>query len=521
MCGLFRILCKFLSYPSPEILFGGCLECKILFWCAGNVLGYVKAKYVIDGKIIDSFLAPAALNEVYGYCRKVFLVPTTLFTRDHVDNYRITLMAKACCDKYKPGREIKESPDPYVCRLIKDSVGYLVPHGGIGSALEVIVDEDVVNVDYKPVKQDYDFNVLFNTMYSAMCREVDDILEKYNGVEVHIDLTHGDNVMVLALMLASQIIAESRDINVKLFAAPILGRVEEGQEVCFLDVTESSDIARHILSGVSAWKRLDERLLPIKLVREIGRKIGREYGPVYSSVRSLVENSSDLLWKIRSGQIPVIHDQAAKLKDMVENAKNNLYKIISQNYLSGQVLGIKSDIPWVPVADTVTVRTSKLVNDIIGDKAIETTIKTLKLCGSSQVEYYDKVICIARELIVLLIARKLALSLGLSKLKPGRELWEKIDNTIGKIARGSWSEVDLSDLTLLLQLDLKLEELSVFERIRSMRNKLMHGMLSREAEAEVNPDTGEVDVTPISKRDISREVGKAIELIEKLYKKQR
>ena len=73
------------------------------------------------------------------------------------------------------------------------------------------------------------------------------------------------------------------------------------------------------------------------------------------------------------------------------------------------------------------------------------------------VGYPDKVVCVGRELITLVYAWK-TWKKDLQELKVGENEWRSLE---GELAR----EKELA---------------SVFERVRSLRNKLMHGRLSRE-----------------------------------------
>jgi len=490
---------------------------KVLVWNAGNILQYEPVNYRFNSLTINTFLAPAALYAINNYDICICLVPSTLFTRDHVENYKLVLKAKAGYKNlqliYRGKNQTKH--DEYVCSLVDKIRGYLIPHGGIAKALDVTIQDDKVIVDEKHIQYNYDFNIMLNAIYSALCSEIEQVVREDN-VEVHIDLTHGSNIMVLALMISSQILAESKGIEVKLYSAPILSRPQPNTQVDFIDITEASYITRKILSGISAWSKLDERLLPISEVRSVGRKLGPLFRETYSNVTSIAEKSRDILWYIRSGQIPLIHSKINNLDEHLMAAKNSLNKIINQIYINQEnVLQIQSDRPWFPISDSIITQTSILLDKIRGEIPLETTIKTLKVC-SSEVEYYDKVIGVLRELIILLIARRLYTN-KIKTIEPGRNLWNELDNILTSIARKELDKVDKWFLEMLSEIGLAIDDLKIFDTLKKKRNMLMHGTLTKETRAIVDLETGKVvNVSPISRDELRRLCQEALNLVNKL-----
>ncbi|MEM2622924.1 MAG: hypothetical protein QXI35_08690, partial [Candidatus Nezhaarchaeales archaeon] len=54
--------------------------------------------YDIEGSVVKSFLAPAALNKRFNYDKLVALIPLTLFLEDHSENYKLLLKGKSLYD---------------------------------------------------------------------------------------------------------------------------------------------------------------------------------------------------------------------------------------------------------------------------------------------------------------------------------------------------------------------------------------------------------------------------------------
>ncbi len=63
----------------------------------------------------------------------------------------------------------------------------------------------------------------------------------------------------------------------------------------------------------NAWKKLDERLLLVEDVRRLGKVLESRHCEIYGSVNKLLGKSSNLLWVMRSGQLPLVPN---KLQDL-------------------------------------------------------------------------------------------------------------------------------------------------------------------------------------------------------------
>lgn len=500
---------------------------KTLVWCAGDVSNYQQVNYDVEGELVTTFLAPAALNEVLDFDDLIVLIPSTLFTSDHVKGYELLLRAKS---RYG-GLELVDRAcfdDQPVHKVIgKGFRSHVVPHGGLSSPLKLDVDGHRViirQVGEAPKLFDYDFNVTFNTIYSALATSLD----RSNRVELHIDLTHGSNIMVMALMLVSQVVAEVKNLqpgeDIFLWCAPILARPQPNIRVKFMNLSAASSITREVVSGACAWRNLDERPLPVRVYESMGKHLGSEFRGVYGSVKGLLRKAQELLWVLRSGQAPLTYKLCQEIKSTIHQAQENLNKMMKEKYLSESWQS--TDEPWVPVADIVVKLTNSLVSELTsrGDSPIEVTISSLEKMYHAK--YYDKVISVAREYIIFLILRELDHQRRLREDIAG-ESWTSVDNQLTMLARPNTANKMKNDLQLQIQNILRrkgisMEEVQIFKRLRQVRNKLMHGGLSKEFNADIELNTGRIlekgknkDKKPLNISKTEKRAKEALELIKK------
>lgn len=495
---------------------------KLLVWCAGDVTGYRLVSYDVEGSVIESFLAPAALNKRFNYDEFVVLIPSTLFLNNHDESYCLLLRGKSLYDRKRLVIDGRDSTvyDPVVHELLsKGFKSYLIPHGGISHPLILEEQDGVVVAHRSPAKRfNYDFNVTLNSVYAALM----DCVKDRDKVELHVDLTHGSNILVTALMLASQVIAEVEELETeesfKLWCAPILGPPEPNVAVKFLNVSKASNIARGLISGTCAWRRLDERLLPIDWYEAVGRQLGPKFRDIYGLVKSILKTAESLLWMLRSGQAPLAYSLLGQIS-IINDAKERLSKMIYDCYLSWRDLQ-EEDEPWIPTADVIIKLTDKLVKDLIKQSSNPIDVTTKALQKLYEAQYYDKVIAVAREYAIFLALKKLY-SREHEKVEVAGSLWSKIDEML----RFAAQKRDPTCLQMLSYIGLTEDDAKTFEMLRQMRNKLMHGGLSREMNAEItlsaNPGRilepkSDKDKKPIEKSEAKEEAQKVIKLIEKL-----
>lgn len=491
---------------------------KALVWCAGDVTNYIPLTYKVNEKEVKTSLAPAALNEVNNYNSLITIIPETLFIENHEENYKLLLKAKSHYEGYYLTKGYS-GEDKYIHKLLeKGFKAYKVVHPGIARPFKVKIENKAVYTEGSEEKTfKASFNALLNTVYSVLRQTV--LNEKVD--EIHVDLTHGTNILVNALMLASQIIAETYETKIRLWAAPVLTRPEEGATVEYIEITQASKIAREVLAGTVAWKKLDERILPTQAVSEIGKILGPLLRGLYGNIKTLTKIQENILWGLRSGQAAILHSYIENAFPLVERTYEKISKVINTYYLQKIPEKLRiGDTPWLPIADAIAANSIKLINNIIGKIPLETTVNILKLYFD--VEYYDKIICIAKELVVLLLAKKL-LNSQLIKIK-GKE-WSMIEDSLNilrlnlSIQMNSETKKFVSTISELVTQS----QLNSINKIVSVRNKLMHGRLSKEENAIIDLNNGILYYNNMKKlqlidkkllKDICKDT---LDLIQKLY----
>jgi len=499
-----------------------------LIWCGGDVTQYVPVSYHIENERVNTFFVPAALNAVFNYDKLAALIPKTLFTSDHGMSYELLLKAKS---GYPPYTMEKTVNDPHVKELVrKGFTRFIVPHPGIAAPLSLTIEdsEGEKKVRVRRTKS-IEFTCSFNRVLNFIYRHLIEFTENSDIDEVHLDLTHGTNVLVNALMIAGTILHMSRDVEVKFWSAPILGRPQPSQEVEILDITDAVKAMTEVVSGTVAWRLVDERILPVGYLKEMGRELGPKYRHVFGNVQSIASKASSILWGIRSGQAVILRKQLEQLAQVVSNAKESLRELLNREFspdISQENEGACVEPPWVLVADVVIERTRRLL-DRITEEAIDmesSHLSNLKLVRRflrlyKEVELYDKILSLGREWLVLLLVRRLLKGSEVKRIKIGEGEWRRIDDIIAKWT--SASRLDLEESALLSKLGLKTEDRDVLTHVRMYRNMLMHGRLSREEDLYLDIESGEISKkdlkTNIIKKETLKKVSeKLLELINRL-----
>jgi len=440
---------------------------------AGDVTQYVAARYAMPqaSGSGSTFTSAAYLAEVFNVAKAVVIIPETLFEKDHCKLYRLLLEAKSGYNNRRLRVCVKDGKcndvtieDKLVHRLIMRGFDcYVVPHPGLASPLNVTDHGDYVEVRRGNARRypDYGFNLVFDSVYRILAMYAEQV--EGSGNSICIDVTHGTNLLVSATLLAASLIPIVYDVDVKVYAAPVMARPEGDVEVSVLELSDAVSAVKEVIAGALAWSKVDERLMNIGYYESMGSRLGRKYRDVYGDVRSVLASGVKLLWSLRSGQIPAAIDYVKMLRGKIETVKRELKKILSEELpLNDQP---HQDVwkehcgepPWATVASACTVLMDKLLRELSGNSNLELMVKALNKLLS--VGYPDKVVCVGRELITLVYAWKK----GLQELKVGEDAWRSLE---GELAR----ERELA---------------SVFERVRSLRNKLMHGRLSREENVTV------------------------------------
>jgi len=480
-----------------------------LVWLGGDASGYESVVYRLGGREAASVLAPAALASLLAAGRDepeklVVLVPETLFEGSHCDMYRLLVEAKT---GYGGKRLLKNvrgrlddvtRPDQLAHRLLERDVEcVVVPHPGVASPLKLEARGGGYLVSYG-LQGVYSasFDAMVNTVYAALRRLA------RNGLDLVVDLTHGTNLLVSAALLSAAMIKavyKSGEAAVKAYMAPVLGRPGTDTRVEFIDVTPAVETVNTVAAGINAWMMLDERLLPMEAVRDIGRSLGPRYGRGYSSVKSLVEKTSELLWALRSGQVPVAPKLLRGLKRMHGEAEKRLEEMLSDRD------ALTLPAPWVPVADAAAVTAENLVRRLLKAYNVDTMIESAESLAEKGMP--DKALGPARELVVaLLLARQAEPQ---SKIRVGGDEWQKLETLLHNCARRASDSRGGQPRSRAGRSGLPLtdKELKSYERARSLRNRLMHGRLSREENVElIVTDEGDLEV-------VTHDTGKPLEAI--------
>lgn len=476
--------------------------CRALAWLGGDVAGYAPTRYLppqgLDGEEVESWLSAAALNEWLHPDKRLVIVPSTLFEVDHCRLYRRLLEAKAglgglrLVARTPRGDTEATSPSPAVEELLKQGFGCaVVPHPGEAKARRLEEHGETVIASWGGrVKSSVGFNAVLNTVYKALSG-----LAREGCTELHIDLTHGTNVLVSAALLAAALVESIHGVAVRAYMAPIMG--PPGEETRFIEVTAAVAAVNQVAAGVKAWSMLDERLLPIEAFTATGRVLGQRYGRLYGGVKSVLEAGRELLWTLRSGQPATAPPLLERLSQRLAEARQGLEAI------RGDEEALRLDAPWLPIAEAVVHSSQQLVDTLSGETTRETIERAMRLLVEKGMP--DRALGTAREwLIALLLARLM----GSGSYPVGGLWWASVEEALQGLAR---SKEDLGAAD---------EVVKAFDRARKLRNRLMHGRLSREENVLVRVEEGDVypalpggDLRPIDAGEIAEEVSRLLEVL--------
>ncbi|MEB3861443.1 MAG: hypothetical protein GSR84_04395 [Desulfurococcales archaeon] len=489
---------------------------KALIWLGGDVSGYELVTYRLGEAKSTSFLGAAALRILYNgdIDKLIAVVPETLFEDGHCGNYKLLVEAKS---GYRGLRLVKRTPrgerditivDSSVHELLEQGIECITtPHPGVAGPLRLDRGEGKVLVEYGESRESRGtFNSLVNKIYLAMRRLA---IEDYSII---VDLTHGTNPLVSGSLLASTMIASVYEIPIRIYMAPVMGRPSQDTIVEFIDMTEASSLVNTIASGINAWKLIDERLLPIEDIARLGRSLGPRYRGTYGHLKKAIDGSGNLLWTLRSGQVPLVPHEIYTLRKTLARAQPSFEEMIRDED------AIRENAAWIPLADAALTLTSRIIQELHATRNMDVMIAALRKLASSGMP--DRALGPARELAVVGV---LAASTGEGAYKVGDTAWMQADKILRECA-GKRHDSSVSDEDCR-ELGLDPERLGGFERIRQLRNRLMHGRLSKDDEAQVVVSEGDVDVEiksgVINRDELADMVGDALSIIESLAKPSR
>ena len=441
------------------------MGCRVFVWLGGDVTQYVVVNYRMygSGYVAKSFTSAAYLVEVLGVEKAVVIVPETLFEKDHCRFYRLLLEAKSgfgsrrlyICGRDGGCRDVT-TEDRLVHKLLEKGFDcYVVPHPGLATPLSIAIDSDRVEVYRGSAKQfpDYGFNLVFDSIYRVLSRYANQV--ESGGDSICIDVTHGTNLLVSATLLAASLIPIVYGVDVKIYAAPVMTRPERGTVVSVLELSDAVNAVKEVIAGAQAWSKLDERLMNVEYYRSVGAKLGYRYRDLYSGIESVLRSGKELLWGLRSGQIPVVRSYVEDLRSRLRDAEKRLRDILMKELPIDDQPHQDTwrehcgEPPWATIASTCIVLINRLLSELKEDTNLGFMMKALdKLLD---VGYPDKVIGVGRELMTIVNALKK----GLTELRVGDDVWRRLEEEMR-------------------------ERNPVFDRARAFRNKLMHGRISKE-----------------------------------------
>jgi len=516
---------------------------RILIWCAGDISRYELVNYVIDGRTFRSFLSPAAL---YEYVRPRYLmvfIPEILFDKEHDKMYKILVKAKAgfvdngvryrlfvdnkeytISEQIHMDDFIKDLEDPSKTTLVK------IPHPGKASALSLLCmqvtgSEILYFIRHVNVSGSGNFNSIVNVMF----HNIVSIVKKHEINEINVDLTHGTNIVVQALMLSvSMVKSLFENIRVNLWIAPIVP-VSGRKEVYFENISEILDTVNTIVSISTATKLLDERPLEniLTLFKSTGEKLGPMLRRTFGLTKTALEKYRNVLWAFRSGQLITLPRYIKSLSDEWSNINREVKKFIEE-YLNNELWRVlnENDKPLLPIIEYVALNLEEILHNLSSDNPLKIVIRSIEEAYAKG--HYIQVLLIIRELIILLIL----LWLSYRSVKIYDKYWQDIDNILKnssdrKLSKGERYQKLIEEFPDLAKLDPSLIDkvMSYFDKIIEYRNKFAHGFLIRDS--VVDPCSVEQWIVKdrplekIEKEDLEKLAKEGVEIVLKLLEEIR
>ncbi|GEM_PF-3045826 len=469
---------------------------KLLVWCAGDVAGYRLIKYRVESQVVETFLSPAALHEVFNFDKFLVLIPEILFTQNHEHSYITLLKAKAGYIENNTKYELYDfKEDKKLTIEFKDQEKYLkienfinklcnsnesilvkIPHPGKAKALKLVnKSPGIFSIEKDEVYGSGNFSTLVNIMYYYL----EDSIRKWNVSELHVDLTHGTNIMIQALQLATLLIKHVySNVNVKMWSAPMIS-----DETVVQDISDVVDVVSNVITSTKLIHFFDERLIPKELIERYGEVLGEELGRVYGDVRSLVSKEfPKLLWLLRSGQIVLLPTYLLDFKRRLNNVKESVNRLVRDyieyyvdRNISKEYWGKIKDTAWLPLTSSIVELMDNMLKEFEGKDPLETVLKAFDRLFENG--YYLECLLIARELIVFL----LLVALGSKIITIKSEDWIKIESILLQKKDSKEKVEDLiNKYPRFKQLNRNILEKVTkgFDTLVNRRNQLAHGMLS-------------------------------------------
>ncbi|AWR98151.1 hypothetical protein DFR86_11800 [Acidianus sulfidivorans JP7] len=504
---------------------------KILFYIAGNITNYNVVKYSYDEKEDYSFFTAYFLYRNLDHIKVVSLLPDSLIKIDETKANKIEELEKAknfykCLIESTATKLLNIDPtckeDKNKCESLNQIKEFtnnleieIVPNTGIGKAFPNVEDCSKAKMDQN-YKSDLNPIFIFNSIYSIVKKRINESTE-----QVFFDVTHGTNVLVSIVFAISSILL-NEGINVKVIAAPIMGRPEENDEVKIVDLTDVVKGIRDSIMTQKSIEKIDERYF-IDYFDQVKNMLN-------VNPKELLPNESGVIKNLKGRDPSVVRNLLANLRlglgikaikdiknteNTIEGIKNDI-NILSEyyrewyNYTSLNKLGsaiiLSNFYSLFSIED--------IINKINRENDLESLRQLIDVYAN--VKYYDKALSLAREYIVIKCMGKGSIRKDSRKKESESEDKNNEDSQKSE-DKENYAKCD----ELVTQKKDEIEEIS---KIIQFRNILMHGGLSVDMNLKLDENgnfIGNLDKLSSSyiekNSQFFKDLGKAVDsIIEKL-----
>ncbi|MCY0860781.1 MAG: hypothetical protein OWQ54_10205 [Sulfolobaceae archaeon] len=364
-----------------------------LFYIAGDITRYSLVDYKFGGNTYKSFFSAHALWCALNPDKVVALLPDSLITTDCSDSVNVIKNAYKEMLREK-AKQLQFSPSSFNDFLNKLEIEY-IPNVGIANNSMVADCQGNLKTDdqgkyiTKPNSTSRSPTFIYNTIYA--------IMNKYSKEfeEFVIDLTHGTNVLISALLTASAM------FRARLYAAPIMGPPNGVVEI--VELTDLVEAMKDSLKISLSIEKLDERHLvdyTLRLKSLNPTQFGNEKDLINRIKSTDLNKVSDFLWNLRNGfvvnALKSMNDLQQYLS-MLKSDVSSLSKIYEEWYkYVGTAFQNNNQIILSNFYSTLNIEGT--IDSLKGSDDIKTMLKILG--KYIDVDYYDKALSLGRELPV-------------------------------------------------------------------------------------------------------------------------
>ncbi|BDC17529.1 TM1812 family CRISPR-associated protein [Acidianus sp. HS-5] len=357
-----------------------------LIYIAGNVGGYKVVNYVIDkgsNQIkVPTFFSAHALYKAFNPDKVVVLLPDSLIKDTSGNPDDVKKAYRDLISTHARGLNLDQQTVSEINSFLEKLEIFLVPNVGIGKAIKSVNGKVVDTRPSENYTKDRNPVFIFNVVYS--------VLQKLHCDHYMIDLTHGTNVLIAAVLTAGSLFDST------FYAAPIIGSPDQGATVKVVDLTDLINAMKDALMISSSIEMLDERYF-----RDYSSEL-HSLNPNNFKDKNLISRIKssdpgmiiDLLWNIRNGftvnAVKGMIDVSNKVQ-VLENDVNNLTSYFI-DWVNNQDLDVK-DIILSHFYSTLKVKDILMNGD-------DLTVLRYLLDLYVNAKLYDKALSLARELPV-------------------------------------------------------------------------------------------------------------------------